>query len=229
MFQNLNWSIPFVIGFLSAVIIWIGLGAIRFWIDIRKTKKAILDNDLIAEDDEPLCSAMNLITNSQNSLRMTKQMNPDWLSPLLKEIPILVGGIAKLYYPENPDPIKAPKIGEFTRAVELTATDIADFLQNRRIGRLVDFSAGRAFRGYERGKKMADNPFLRICSPIYRTVRPVVQALRYNSPLTWVGLATSNAAARVLQPSLIGIIGKRAIQLYSGALDRNDGAMNSAN
>ena len=46
MFQNLNWSIPFVIGFLSAVIIWIGLGAIRFWIDIRKTKKAILDNDL---------------------------------------------------------------------------------------------------------------------------------------------------------------------------------------
>ena len=76
---------------------------------------------------------------------------------------------------------------------------------------------------------MADNPFLRICSPIYRTVRPVVQALRYNSPLTWVGLATSNAAARVLQPSIIGIIGKRAIQLYSGALDRNDGAMNSAN
>ena len=71
MFQNLNWSIPFIIGFLSAVIIWIGLGTIRFWIDIRKTKKAILDNDLIAEDNEPLRSAMNLITNSQNSLRMT--------------------------------------------------------------------------------------------------------------------------------------------------------------
>ena len=211
MFQNLNWAIPFVIGFLSAIIIWISLGVIRFWIDIRKTKEAILVNDLIAEDDEVLRFAMNLITNSQNSLRMTKQMNPDWLSPLLKEIPILVGSIAKLYYPENTDPIKAPKIGEFTRAVELTATDIANFLQNRRIGRLVDFSVGRAFRGYERGKKMADNPFLRIWSPIYRTVRPVVQALRYNSPLTWLGLATSNAAARVLQPSIIGIIGKLSL------------------
>ena len=229
MFQNLNWAIPFVIGFLSAVTIWIGLGLIRFWIDIRKTKKAILADGLIADGDELKRSAMDLITNSQNSLRMTKQMNPDWLAPLSKEIPILVGGIAKLYYPENPDPIKAPRIGEFTRAVELAATDIANFLQNQRIGRLVDFSAGRAFRGYERGKKMADNPFLRICSPIYKTVRPVVQALRYNSPLTWVGLATSNAAARVLQPAIIGIIGKRAIQLYSGALDRNDEAISSAN
>ena len=82
MFQNLNWAIPFVIGFLSAIIIWISLGVIRFWIDIRKTKEAILVNDLIAEDDEVLRFAMNLITNSQNSLRMTKQMNPDWLSPL---------------------------------------------------------------------------------------------------------------------------------------------------
>ena len=153
MFQNLNWAIPFVIGFLSAVIIWIGLGVIRFWIDIRKTKKAILDYDVIADNDELQRSAMQLITNSQNSLRMTKQMNPDWLSPLVKEIPVLVGNIAKLYYPENPDPIKAPKIGEFTRAVELAATDIANFLQNRRIGRLVDFSAGRALRSYERGKK----------------------------------------------------------------------------
>ena len=229
MFQNLNWAIPFVIGFLSAVTIWIGLGLIRFWIDIRKTKKAILDYDVIADNAELQRSAMQLITNSQNSLRMTKQMNPDWLSPLVKEIPVLVGNIAKLYYPENPDPIKAPKIGEFTRAVELAATDIANFLQNRRIGRLVDFSAGRALRSYERGKKMADNPFLRICSPIYKTVRPLVQVFRYNSPLTWVGLASANAAARVLQPSIIGIIGKRAIQLYSGVLDRNDEDLNSTN
>ena len=49
MFQNLHWAIPFFIGFLSAVTIWIGLGVIRFWIDIRKTKKAILANDLIAD------------------------------------------------------------------------------------------------------------------------------------------------------------------------------------
>lgn len=220
MFQDLNWIVPFVLGFVLAVILWLGFAIIRFWLDIRKTKKEILNDDFITENDELQRLAKQLITDSQNSLRMTKQMNPDWLSPLLKEIPILIEGIAKLYYPENPDPIKAPKIGEFTRAVELAATDIANFLQNRRIGRLVDFSAGRAFRGYERGKKLADNPFLRVCSPIYKTVRPVVQVLRHNSPLTWVGLATSNAAARVLQPSIIGIIGKRAMQLYSGELDR---------
>ena len=221
MFQDLNWTVPFVFGFLFAVIIWLGFAITRFWLDIRKTKKEILNDDFINEDDELKRSARQLITESQNSLRMTKQINPDWLSPLLNEIPVLIEGIAKLYYPENPDPVKAPKIGEFTRAVELAATDIANFLQNRRIGRLVDFSAGRAFRGYERGKKMADNPFIRLCTPIYKTVRPVVQVLRHNSPLTWVGLATSNAAARVLQPSIIGIIGKRAIQLYSGELDRS--------
>ena len=221
MFQDLNWTVPFVLGFLFAVIIWFGFAITRFWLDIRKTKKEILNDDFINEDDELKRSARQLITESQNSLRMTKQINPDWLSPLLNEIPVLIESIAKLYYPENPDPVKAPKIGEFTRAVELAATDIANFLQNRRIGRLVDFSAGRAFRGYERGKKMADNPFIRLCTPIYKTVRPVVQVLRHNSPLTWVGLATSNAAARVLQPSIIGIIGKRAIQLYSGELDRN--------
>ena len=221
MFQDLNWTVPFVLGFLFAVIIWLGFAITRFWLDIRKTKKEILNDDFINEDDEFKRSARQLITESQNSLRMTKQINPDWLSPLLNEIPVLIESIAKLYYPENPDPVKAPKIGEFTRAVELAATDIANFLQNRRIGRLVDFSAGRAFRGYERGKKMADNPFIRLCTPIYKTVRPVVQVLRHNSPLTWVGLATSNAAARVLQPSIIGIIGKRAMQLYSGELDRN--------
>ena len=49
MFQDLNWTVPFVLGFLFAVIIWLGFAIIRFWLDIRKTKKEILNDDFINE------------------------------------------------------------------------------------------------------------------------------------------------------------------------------------
>ena len=62
----------------------------------------------------------------------------------------------------------------------------------------------------------------KIGSAIYDKVRPVVQVLRYKSPLTWASIAVSNAAARTLQPAVVNIVGHRAIQLYSGELRRRD-------
>ena len=60
----------------------------------------------------------------------------------------------------------------------------------------------------------------KIGSAIYKKLRPAMQVLRYNSPITWASIAVSNAAARTLQPAVINIVGHRAIQLYSGELRR---------
>lgn len=220
--DNLTWLVPFAIGFVAATGLWIALGLLRLWFDLRITRKESRGPDVIDEQNEVYQNALKLIAESRKRLRMSKQLNPEWISPLFEEVPVLVEGIARLYYPSSSDPVKAPKLGEFSRAVELAATDIANFLQDRRIGRLVDLSAGSAFRSYDRAKKIADVPFLRLFAPVYRKLRPVVQVIRYKSPLTWVGLAMSNAAARVLQPPIIDIVGKRAIQLYSGELGRSD-------
>ena len=55
-------------------------------------------------------------------------------------------------------------------------------------------------------------------SRVYRWMLPVWQVVRYKSPVVWAGVAVSNIAARTLQPAVIDIIAKRAIDLYSGRL-----------
>lgn len=217
--NNIDWVIAFGSGFLCASVIWIFLITIRLWSDIRKTNKEYLINGSKNDQDKKLSTALGFIESAQDSIRLNKQLNPEWFASLYKEIPPLVEKIAGVYYPDSPEPLKAPKLGEFTRAVELAATDVADFLQKKRIGRLIDFSAGAAIRTYKKGKGVSENPIFRACSPIYKKIRPIVQLVRYKSPLTWAGLAASNAAARVIQPSILGIVGKRAIQLYSGQLN----------
>jgi hypothetical protein len=54
----------------------------------------------------------------------------------------------------------------------------------------------------------------------YKRLLPVWQAWRYNSPLTWAGVAVSNVAARTLQPIIIDIIAHRAMDLYSGRVGK---------
>jgi|TARA_B100000902_G_scaffold266691_1_gene252740 hypothetical protein len=218
-YQHFDWIIAFGSGFLCASIIWLFLIIIRLWSDIRRTNREYLINESEKNCDERFRQAMDLIEGAQHSIRLKKQINPEWFTALYNEIPPLVEQIAIVYYPDDPEPLKAPKLGEFIRAVELASTDIADFLQKKRIGRLIDFSAGSAIRTYKKGKTVSKNPIVQACSPIYKKIRPVVQLVRYKSPLTWAGLAASNAAARVIQPSILGIVGKRAIQLYSGELN----------
>ena len=217
--QHIDWIIAFGSGFLCASIIWLFLIILRLWSDIRKTNKEYLINNSEKNRDDKFSQAMSLIEGAQDSIKLKKQINPEWFSALYNEIPPLVEKIASVYYPDDPEPLKAPKLGEFIRAVELASTDIADFLQKKRIGRLIDFSAGSAIRTYKKGKTVSKNPIVQTFSPIYKKIRPVVQLVRYRSPLTWAGLAASNAAARVIQPSILGIVGKRAIQLYSGELN----------
>jgi hypothetical protein len=48
----------------------------------------------------------------------------------------------------------------------------------------------------------------------------VWQVLKIKSPLTWASVAVSNVAARTLQPAIIDIIARRAIDLYGGHIQR---------
>jgi hypothetical protein len=52
----------------------------------------------------------------------------------------------------------------------------------------------------------------------YKRLLPVWQVARWKSPVMWVSLAASNVAVRTLQPAVIDIIARRAMELYSGRL-----------
>jgi len=221
----MEWMLPFAAGFGLAALCAVGLWWLQLWLDLRVTREETERLKATAGDSELNSRAWTLVENSTQRVRTRKQLNPEWIAPLIEEIPDLVRQIASCYHPDADDPLKAPKLSEFTRAVQLTAADISDFLQNRRVGRLVDLSANRAIKTYEKGRELATKPKVKkagaLISRLYRRVRPVVQAVRYKSPITWVGLAVSNTAARTLQPAVINIVGRRAIQLYSGELSVN--------
>ena len=125
--QHIDWIIAFGSGFLCASIIWLFLIILRLWSDIRKTNKEYLINNSEKNRDDKFSQAMSLIEGAQDSIKLKKQINPEWFSSLYNEIPPLVEKIASVYYPDDPEPLKAPKLGEFIRAVELASTDIADF------------------------------------------------------------------------------------------------------
>lgn len=220
--SEMTWLLPFAAGFFCAAIAGLSLWWLQLWLDLKVTREETARLAATAGNDDLHARAWGLVEQSCRRVRTRKQLNPEWVAPLIEEIPGLVRAIAACYHPEADDPLKAPKLSEFTRAVQLTSADISDFLQNRRVGRLVDLSANRAWKTYERGREIARKPQVRragtIAAKLYRRLRPVVQAVRYKSPVTWVGLAVSNTAARTLQPAIINIVGRRAIQLYSGQL-----------
>jgi hypothetical protein len=98
--------------------------------------------------------------------------------------------------------------------------DVADFLQTRSIGRLVDVSASTALKTWEVTHKLAKHDAVQQANRWYSRLLPVWQVLRFKSPVMWASMAVSNVAARTLQPAVIDIIAKRALDLYSGRLGR---------
>ena len=220
----MGWLFPFCVGFGSALLLWFLWRALQLYLDLKITRAETARAAELAEDDETHNRAWESISACRKRLRFRKEVNPRWFAPLIEEIPKMVREIAAIYHPDEPEPLAAPKLSEFSRAVELCAADISNFLQERRAGRLVDLSAGRAWRTWERTRDFAKNPKVskahRVSSAVYKKVRPVVQVLRYKSPLTWASIAARNAAARTLQPAVVNIVGHRTIQLYSGQLQR---------
>ena len=133
----------FAAGFLCGLATWLLWVAVRFLADVRAARQAAANYAAVAHgprDEE----ALKAVENCKNRLRWQKRLNPEWLPPLIDEVPRLVREIAAIYHPAHPEPLLAPGLSQFSRAVHLAAMDVADFLQTRSIGRLVDVSASTA-------------------------------------------------------------------------------------
>jgi hypothetical protein len=211
-----NPTVVFLLGLASGLLLVAAWHAARFLLDLRAARRraeAALDAATATPRDR---EARRLVELSKRKLRFQPRLNPRWVAPLIEEIPVLVRAIAVVYYPDHPDPLRAPGLSRFTRAVELGARDVAEFLETRRVGRLIDMSAAAAWRTWDVGRRVTRHEHVRSVVRWYDRLRPVWQATRYRSPVMWTGLAASNAAIRVLQPEIIEIVARRAIELYSG-------------
>ncbi len=213
------YFLTFLAGFLVGLATWLIWLGLRFASDLKAARDAVAHYH--DGTDHPKDIAANkAVEDCKNRLRWQKRLNPEWLPPLVDEVPKLVREIAAIYYPDHPDPMLAPGLGQFSRAVHLTALDVADFLQTRSIGRLVDVSASTALKTWEMTHKIATHETMQSVGKWYKRLLPVWQVLKYKSPVTWAGVAVSNVAARTLQPALIDIIAKRTIDLYGSVIQR---------
>ncbi len=200
------------------VVIWFGM---RFLADLRSAKHASASDLFTQAPGERDQAALAAIDACKNRLRWHTNPNPEWLPPLVEEIPRLVKEIALIYHPESPQPLLAPGLSHFTQAIQLAASDVTDFLQTRTIGKLVNVSAHTALRTWEKGKEVWKHETVQKLNKWYKRLLPVWQVLRYNSPVMWASMAVSNVATRTLQPAIVDIVAKRAVELYSGRVASN--------
>lgn len=203
----------------ATIVLW---KLLRFAADLRAARNAV------ASFVYPECGvadelARKAVENCKKRLRWQKNLNPEWLPPLVDELPKLVREIAAIYHPGKQEALLAPGLSQFSRAVHLAAMDVADFLQTRSIGRLVDVSASTAIKTWEMTHKIARHERMQTANKWYKRLLPYWQVLRFKSPIMWTSMAVSNVAARTLQPAVIDIIAKRAIDLYSGRLGKGTG------
>ena len=227
--MSMPWGhiLTFLAGVLigaASIVIW---KLLRFAADLRAARHAL------ASYVYPECGladekARAAVEACKNRLRWQKNLNPEWLPPLVDEVPKLVREIADIYHPGKQEALLAPGLSQFSRAVHLAAMDVADFLQTRSIGRLVDVSASTALKTWEMTHKIAKHERVQTANKWYKRLLPYWQVLRFNSPIMWASMAVSNVAARTLQPALIDIIAKRAIDLYSGRLGKGSGTPSTA-
>lgn len=215
----MSYFLTFAAGFLCGLATWLLWVAIRFAIDLRAARQAVsgyVEGAHGPRDEE----ALKAVENCKNRLRWQKRVNPEWLPPLVDEVPRLVREIAEIYHPMHPEPLLAPGLSQFSRAVHLAAMDVADFLQTRSIGRLVDVSASTALKTWEMTHKIATHETMQSVGKWYKRLLPVWQTIKFKSPVVWAGVAVSNIATRTLQPIIIDIIAHRTIDLYSGRVGK---------
>ena len=220
-----EWCIVFSLGLIAGLLCARGWHWLQTYRGLRRAAEAMkaLNHSLL--DDPRDRAAHAKVEACKQRLRWQPNLNPDWLSPLIDETPALVRDIAAIYYPDADDPLRAPGLSHFIRAIHLTAADMADFLQTHRLGRLADVSAHTLWKGWEFGRKVATHERVKTlhkwykqARPWYKKALPVWQIARYQSPWMWAGFTLSNVMIRTAQPIAIDIIARRAIELYSGRL-----------
>lgn len=207
----------FLAGFIVGLATWLLWKALRFAADLKAARHAV-ESYVYPECGLADEQAKKAIEECKKRMRWTKNPNPEWLAPLVDEVPQLVRQIAAIYHPGHQEALLAPGLSQFTRAIHLAAMDLADFLQTRSVGRLVDVSASTALKTWEMTHKLAKHDTVQSMNRVYKWMLPVWQVVRYKSPVVWASMAVSNIAARTLQPAVVDIIAKRAIDLYSGRL-----------
>ncbi len=209
---------PFMLGFGSMIgllLIWKVVRYLYYWRQASNYSTALYD---VPDGDDKYESAIEVTKAYKKRLRFQKSINPKWVEPLVVEVPALIKDIAKVYYPESSDPVMAPGMSQFARAVQLIAGDISNFLEDTWIGRRIDVSGNTARQITSGVNKWRQKKWLKGFFKIYEKVSPVWQAIRYKSPFMWAGLLGKNAGVRYLQPKIIDIVARRSIQLYSGQL-----------
>ncbi len=217
--DRMSWShlFFFLAGFIVGLATWLLWKALRFAADVKEARHA-LASYVYPDCDDADAEAKKAIERCKRRMRWTRNPNPQWIAPLVDQVPLLVREIAAIYHPGHQEALLAPGLSQFTRAIHLAAMDLADFLQTRAVGRLVDVSASTALRTWEMTHKIARHETVQSMNRVYKWMLPVWQVVRYKSPVVWAGMAVSNIAARTLQPAVVDIIAKRAIDLYSGRL-----------
>ena len=209
---------PFILGVASIVgvlLIWKVIRYLYYWRQASRYSVSLYD---VPAGDDQYESAIEITKEYKNRLRFQKNINPKWVEPLIVEVPALIKDIAKVYYPESSDPVMAPGMSQFARAVQLIAGDISNFLEDTWIGRRIDVSGNTARQITTGVNKWRQKKWLKGFFKIYEKVRPVLQAIKYKSPFMWGGLLAKNAGVRYLQPKIIDKVANRSIQLYSGKL-----------
>jgi len=220
-----EFALVFGAGVVSGVALAGGVWLLRRYLELRRARIAAEVLRYAMSDNPQDREAQLRVAACKQRLRWQATLNPSWLSPLLDEVPTLVRDIATVYYPDAEDPVRAPGLSHFMRAIHLTAEDIANFLQTHRLGRLVDVSTHTLWKSWATSQRIARHEHVKTLHIWYRHVypwhdktRPIWQALRYRSPWMWMSFAASNVAVRTLQPMMIDIMARRAIELYSGRL-----------
>jgi hypothetical protein len=221
----MSYLFIFLAGFLCGLATWLLWAGLRFFADLRAAQHAV--DHYVESRTEQDADASRAVQACKNRMRWSKTANPEWLPPLVEEVPKLVREIAAIYHPAHPEPLLAPGLSQFSRAVHLAAMDIADFLQTRSIGRLIDVSASTALKTWEMTHKFSQTDTVQRASKWYKRLLPVWQVVRYKSPIMWASMAVSNLATRTLQPAIVDIIARRAMDLYGGRLGSIPGTKNS--
>jgi hypothetical protein len=209
----------FMLGMAASVCVYVVWSRLLVRVAAKSTLKAAEACLESPSEDATEQRALEIVQGCKLKLVLQPVVNPSWIEPLTQMIPAMVQDIAETFHPDEPDPLLAPKTSDFARAVELAAADVAVFLKQRCVGRLLDVSAYRAHKTYQQVRQVVEDERVSTASKVWDFLRPVAQFVGYSSPVMWATLLGRNVAIRSLQPAIVSIVGHRAIQLYSGNLD----------
>jgi len=211
---------------------WVWFGLALFWADIREARQATASELFTDTPGERDAAALAAVEACKNRLRWHRDPNPEWLTPLVREIPLLMREISAIYHPGLPPSRSSPQALSHFNQINPARLHGHHrvFCKTRTIGRLVDVSAHTALRNLGEGPQCyPDRHGAKRSTNGTAGLLPFWQVL-CASRVHWSGrgVAVSNVAARTLQPAIGRYRGPGApLSLYSGRIAKNAGGPRS--